>query len=81
MKLKKVNKQLVDASFWYYLGYASGPHYGMLYSNKIYRPHNEIITYKKPSGSEQLLDLVNYLMYENIILTCAPRNYIIIEAI
>ena len=80
MILKKVNKQLVDASFWYYLGYASGPHYGMLYSNKIYRPH-KTITYKKPSGSVQLLDLVNYLIYENIILTCAPRNYIIIEVI
>ena len=80
MILKKVNKQLVDASFWYYLGYASGPHYGMLYSNKIYRPY-KTITYKKPSGSVKLLDLINYFMYENLILTCAPRNYIIIEAI
>lgn len=80
MKLKKVNKQLVDANFWYYLGYASGPSWCMLYSNKLYRPIKPI-TYKEPSGSVLLLDLVNYIMYENLIITCAPRNYIIFEVI
>ena len=74
MKLKEVNKQLINVNFWYYLGYASGPSWGSLYSDKIYRPI-KLITYKKLDSS----DLINYLMYENLILTCAPCNYIIVE--
>ena len=76
MKLKEINKQLSNVNFWYYLGYASGPSWGMIYSDIIYRPI-KLITYKNSDRS----DLVNYFMYENLILTCAPRNYIIVEII